>query len=84
MTVEVAVHMRTTTETQDINSNIIIPSPFTRRITTITGNKIKTLRTKDLVMTPLNIIINRINNQIKISGSIIHSHSSTIAVEAAV
>jgi hypothetical protein len=84
MTVEVAVHMRTTTVTQDINSNIIIPSPITRRITTITGNKIKTLRTKDLVMTPLNIIITRINTPIKISGSRILSHSSTIAVAAPV
>jgi hypothetical protein len=75
--------MRTTMETQDINSNIIIPSPITRRITTITGNKIKTLRTKDLVMTPLNIIITRINTPIKIYGSRILSHSSTIAIAIA-
>ena len=76
---EVAVDKRTT-ETQGISSNINNHSHITRRITTITGNKIKTLRTKDLVTTPLNIIITRINTPIKTFGSRIVSPSTTSAV----
>ena len=81
MEAELAVHIQAT-ETQDISSNIINLSHITRRITTITGNKIKVLRTKDLVMTPLNIIITRINTPIKISGSRVLSHSTTSTVAA--
>ena len=84
MAAEVVVHIIRTTQTQGISSNIINPSHITRRITTITGNKIKTLRTKDLVMTPLNIIITRTNTPIKIFGSRILSHSTAIKAAAAV
>jgi hypothetical protein len=83
MEAELAVHIQAT-ETQDISSNIINLSHITRRITTITGNKIKVLRTKDLVMTPLNIIITRINTPIKTYGSRILNHSIATMTAAAV
>jgi hypothetical protein len=78
---EEAVDKRTR-ETQGISSNINNHSHITRRITTITGNKIKTLRTMELVMNLLNIIITRINTPIKTFGSRIVSPSTTSAVAA--
>ena len=82
MEAEVEAH-KLTMGTRDISSSNIshLSSSIITRHTT--GNKIKTLRTKALAMTLINIIITRINTPINIPGSRILHNSTTITAAVA-